>query len=322
MKKQTKRTSFFLAVMLSLFFQMHAFNIFEWVGLKISLNIVESIWRHIELAMPYTDEETLFGRIEKKIEAVRDELKTEIMSTADTAVANQRQLSGLRGNNETMNKKFDARFDEIIRRINSIEKANQTLKTKIANEFAALDSEIKQEIENSKNHFQLWSKKVRVAQNLYNKATTNRKNLFQAHFDSNKRAFEERLKKMNLLIDEQLGNISDQVEGMKSDIGHVEESCQQIQPELDLLHEKINQIQQSYKEKTTIKNQLIDSLAGQVDSLGEESSRMLVQLERIVYAKPTAKEQSQSMGVMIKRLSRKSSSNQLVGLEKRSMEPQ
>ncbi len=314
----------YLSVMLILFFlqttNVNA-NIFQWIGLKISSHIFGSIWRHIKLAMPYPDVETLFGPIEKKREEVRDELTKKAQAILALAYENNGLLSAANDTIGTVKKTFNDKYAQVQSKISFIQTANQTLKTKIANEFEALDSEIKKELANSQTHFQLWSKKMRVAQNLYNKATTNRKNLFQAHFDSNKRAFEERLKKMNLSIDEQLGNISDQVEGMKNDIGHVEESCQQIQPELDLLHEKINQIQQSNKDKITIKNQFIDSLVGQIDSLSEESNRMLVKLERIVYAKPTAKEQSQSISAMInhaKRLSRKSSSNQLIG----SMEPQ
>lgn len=318
MKKQTKRTSFFLAVMLSLFFQMHAFNIFQWAGLKITATVFGSVWRYIKLAMPYPDVETLFGPIEKKREEVKNELTKKAQAILTLAYENNVLITAANETIGTVKNTFNDKYAQIQSKISSIQTANQTLKTKIASEFAVLDNEIQQELKNSQNQFQLWSKKVRIAHNLYNKATANRKNLFQAHFDCNKRAIEERFKKVGCSIDDELEKISIQVEGMKNDISHVEQSCKEVQPELDSLHEKINQIQQSYNEKTIIQNQLIDSLADQMESLGQESNRMLVQLERIVYGMPTTKVPSPSMRAAInqaKKLSRKSSSNQLVNLE-------
>jgi hypothetical protein len=285
MKKQTKKTSFFLAVMLSLSFQTHAFNIFHWVGLKITSTIFGSVWRHIKLAMPYPDVEILYGPIEQKLEEVKKELTDKMSALLTAAQNNNAELTLLNAAVGAIKTKFDIECKQITDKIALMKNKNEELVTAMNTKFSGLKQWSTTEFEKSKNDFETWAKKVRYANHLFNQQTMNRKNLFEARFNQHKLDYEARLNQMKASTSDKMTAIGEQITEIKNEMTRIQENASQMQPQLDELADKIAKNNEKNMQEIKSLNGLLESIGIQVNVIGQNNSNMFKSIDDLVFTK-------------------------------------
>ncbi len=281
MKNKTKCVVFWLIFMLAQSENAQAFNVFNWVGLKISTVVFGSIWRHIQLAMPYPDVETLFGPIEQKRNEVKKELTEKIGQLLKVAQNNQEKLMKLNGDIGTTKTKFDTDCMQIKDKIELMKNSNQELVTSVNTKFTELKQWSANELVSSNNNFETWSKKVRYANHLFKQQTTNRKNLFEARFNKHKLDYETRLSKMQTLINEQIDLIGEQVTVIKTEMERVQENAAQMQPQLDVLAEKITMNNEKNNQEIKNLNLLLEGIEIQLTFVERKNEIMFQPIDKL-----------------------------------------